>query len=43
MEKEVRREIMNEIIETLWNDREFREFFMKKIREVKGLSLRAYF
>jgi len=26
-------EIMNQIMETLWNDREFREFFLKKVRQ----------
>ncbi len=38
LEKEVKMEIVDQIMETLWNDREFREFFMKKIREVKVLA-----
>jgi len=25
--------MIDEIMETLWNDREFREFFMRKVRE----------
>jgi len=36
-EKEMKIEIMDQIMETLWNDREFREFFMKKIREAEIL------
>ncbi len=36
-EKEVKMELMSQIIETLWCDREFREIFMKKIKEVKVL------
>ena len=37
LEKEVKRELIDAVIETLWNDREFREIFMKKVREVKAL------
>jgi site-specific recombinase XerD len=37
LEKDVRREMIDVVIETLWNDREFREIFMKKVREVKAL------
>jgi len=36
-EKELKRELINAVIETLWNDREFREVFMKKVREAKAL------
>jgi len=43
LEKEARRQIIDEIMETLWNDKEFREFFMRKIREMKELSLRTSF
>ena len=38
LEKEVKMEIMNQIMETLWNDREFREFFLKKVREAEILA-----
>ena len=37
LEREVRREVIDAVIETLWNDREFREIFMKKVREAKAL------
>ena len=37
-EKEMKMEIMDQIMETLWNDREFREFFMKKVREAEILA-----
>lgn len=37
LEREVRREVIDAVIETLWNDREFREIFMKKVREAKTL------
>ena len=37
-EKGMKMEIMNQIMETLWNDREFREFFLKKVREVEILA-----
>jgi len=33
MEKEMKREILDVIIETLWNDMEFREIFMRKIKD----------
>ena len=35
LESETKMEIVSQIIETLWSDREFREFFTKKIREAK--------
>jgi len=37
LEREVKGEVIDAVIETLWNDREFREMFMKKVREVRGL------
>jgi len=39
MEKEVKREIMDEIIETLWKDREFREFFMRKVKSINRRAI----
>ncbi len=36
LEREVRRQMIDEIMETLWNDREFRDFFMRKIRETRA-------
>ena len=38
LEREMKMEIMDQIMETLWNDREFREFFMKKVREAEILA-----
>ena len=37
LEREVKGEVIDAVIETLWNDSEFREMFMKKVREVRGL------
>ncbi len=34
-EREMKMEIMDQIMETLWNDKEFREFFLKKVREAR--------
>ncbi len=37
-EREMKMEIIDQIMETLWNDREFREFFLKKVREAEILA-----
>lgn len=37
-EKEVKMEMISQVMENLWNDREFREFFLKKMKEVNVLA-----
>jgi len=38
LEREVRRQMIDEIMETLWNNKEFREFFMRKLKNIKMIS-----
>ncbi len=35
LEMEARREIIDEIMETLWSDEEFRRFFLMKVRKLR--------
>ncbi|RLI80892.1 hypothetical protein DRP04_07330 [Archaeoglobales archaeon] len=37
-EKEMKMEMISQVMENLWNDREFREFFLKKVREANVLA-----
>jgi len=38
-EREMKMEIISQVMESLWNDREFREFFLKKIKQIKLKNL----